>query len=103
MNIEALRAKIASNQKLAVGVAVVGTLACIGAAIMNPAIFYRGYLLGFMFFMNLTLGFLKPVCARYPSWRYSFSYSFREFRICMNGPTLSMLPMITSCSKKLSI
>ena len=61
MNIEALRAKIASHQKLAVGVAVVGALACIGAAIMNPALFYRGYLLGFMFFMNLTLGCLGLV------------------------------------------
>jgi len=65
MNIEALRAKIASHQKLAVGVAVVGALACIGAAIMNPAIFYRGYLLGFMFFMNLTLGCLGLATA----WR----------------------------------
>jgi hypothetical protein len=62
MNIsEALRAKIASNQKLAVGVAVVGALACIGAAMTNPSIFYRGYLLGFMFWMNLTLGCLGLV------------------------------------------
>ena len=61
MNIEALRAKIASHQKLAMGVAVVGALACVGAAVMNPAIFYRGYLLGFMFWMNLTLGCLGLV------------------------------------------
>jgi len=62
MNIsETLRAKIASNQKLAVGVAVVGTLACIGAAVTNPVMFYRGYLLGFMFWMNLTLGCLGLV------------------------------------------
>lgn len=62
MNIsEALRAKIASNQKLAMGIGVVGALACIGAAVTNPAIFYRGYLLGFMFWMNITLGCLGLV------------------------------------------
>jgi len=59
MNIsEALQSKIASNQKLCLGIAAVGALACIGGAVTNPAIFYRGYLLGFMFWMNITLGCL---------------------------------------------
>ena len=62
MNIsEALPSKIASNQKLCLGIAVVGALACVGGAVTNPAIFYRGYLLGFMFWMNLTLGCLGLV------------------------------------------
>ena len=62
MNIsEALQSKIASNQKLCLGIAVVGALACIGGAVTNPAMFYRGYLLGFVFWMNLTLGCLGLV------------------------------------------
>lgn len=62
MNIsEALRSKIASNQKLCLGIAAVGALACVGGAMTNPAIFYRGYLLGFVFWMNLTLGCLGLV------------------------------------------
>lgn len=62
MNIsETLRAKIARHQKLATGVAVAGALACIVAAMTNPTVFYRGYLLGFMYWMNITLGCLGLV------------------------------------------
>ena len=58
MNIDALRSQFASKQKLALLVGATALILCGIGATTDTKYFFRGYLLGYMFWMNLSLGCL---------------------------------------------
>ncbi len=58
MNLDALRSQLASKQKLALLVGAAALVLSGIGAMADATHFFRGYLLGYMFWMNLTLGCL---------------------------------------------
>jgi hypothetical protein len=52
----AVPAEAAGWQKIYLGVGIVGALACIAGFFMQPEQFLRGYLIGFMLWLGLSLG-----------------------------------------------
>ncbi|MGE0822182.1 MAG: hypothetical protein AB7G75_01545 [Candidatus Binatia bacterium] len=62
MNIsETLQLQIKSRQKRFLAIGIIGAVLCVVGAFTNSTMFFRGYLLGYMFWMNLTLGCLGLV------------------------------------------
>src|SRR5215510_14681187 len=61
MNIDALRSQLASNQKTALFVGLAALVLSGIGAVVDTKLFFRGYLLGYMFWMNLSLGCLGLV------------------------------------------
>ena len=58
MNIDALRLQFASKQKLALLIGAAALVLSGIGAVVDTKHFFRGYLLGYMFWMNLSLGCL---------------------------------------------
>ena len=52
----AVPAEMAGTQKIYLGIGVVGALACIAGYVMQPEQLMRGYLIGYMLWIGLSLG-----------------------------------------------
>src|SRR5688572_22440574 len=54
-------------QSRALGVGIVGGLVCLAAAFLDPSRFFHSYLIGFLFWLGITLGSLALLMVQYLS------------------------------------